>query len=90
MANTSSAKKAIRQIERRTVKNLRRSREFKAARKQVLKAVAAGDEKDANTQLTNFHKQVDKAAKHNGPLHKKTAARYKSRLAATVNKAFSE
>lgn len=88
MANTSSAKKAIRQQERKYVQNLRRHRAYRDARKQVEKAVAAGDEKAAVSGLSTFNKALGKAAKSNGPLHKNTAARYMSRLAQKVAAAF--
>jgi small subunit ribosomal protein S20 len=86
MANTSSAKKAIRQQAKKTIKNLRRKRDFRDSRREVLKAVEAGDLKLAQTSLQDFYQKVDKAAKHNGPLHENTAARYKARLTQVVNK----
>lgn len=86
MANTTSAKKAIRRQERQSVKNLARRSDFRSARKTVQKAIAAGDAKAAQAGLPVFYKAVDKAAKKNGPLHKNTAARYKSRLTLAVGK----
>jgi small subunit ribosomal protein S20 len=89
MANTSSAKKAIRKQEKQYVKNLRRKREYRDQRKAVLTAIEADDKAAAQTALSAFNKAIDKAAKHNGPLHKNTAARYKSRLAYKVNQSFT-
>ncbi len=83
MANTASAKKAIRVSARNAVVNKRTKVSYKHAKKQVLKAVAEGDKKKALKLLPQAYKQIDKAAKK--ILHKKTAARYKSRLAAKVN-----
>jgi len=85
MANTSSAKKAIRVAARRNIINLRTKRDYKEARKAVLKAVTKNDKKEAQELLPNAYKAIDKAQKRN-VLHKNTAARYKSSLAATVSK----
>lgn len=83
MANTSSAKKALRVAERRSVINLRHRRALKEARKDVLKAVTAKDKTTAQSLMSKAYKEIDKAAKV-GVIHKNTAARYKSRLAAKV------
>jgi ribosomal protein S20 len=89
MANTKSAKKAIRRQGRQYVKNLRRNRTYREARKEVLEAVSAGNQKLTNEKLNSFYKAVDKAAKAGGPLHKNTAARYKANLTNRVNTAFA-
>lgn len=86
MANTSSAKKEIRSQARKKAKNDARRDAFRSTRKEVQRAIVAGDVKAANEKLGAFYKAVDKAAKSNGPLHKNTAARYKSRLSAAVAK----
>jgi small subunit ribosomal protein S20 len=88
MANTSSAKKAIRTQEKRTVKNLRRKRDFRDSKKKVLKAVETGDSKAATGALLEFNKKIDKATKTF--LHKNTAARQKSRLAKQVSAALAK
>lgn len=85
MANTKSAKKSIRKEAKNSVKNLKRKRALKESRKDVLKASATGDKAATAAALQAFYKQVDKAAKKNGPLHKNTASRYKSRLTKQVN-----
>lgn len=84
MANTSSAKKAIRVSLRKQKVNLNRKRAFKDARKEVKKAIEKKDQKKALQLLPKAYKEIDKAAKTN-VIHKSTAARYKSRLAAKVN-----
>lgn len=83
MANTSSAKKAIRVSERKRVINLRHRRALKEARKAVTDAVAGKDRKEAEKLLPLAYKEIDKAAKRN-IIHKNTAARYKSRLVAKI------
>ena len=80
MAILEQAKKAIRRDERRTVVNLRRKREMKAAVKEVVELVAAGKVKEANEKVPTTYKAIDKAAK-NGVIKPNTAARKKSRIA---------
>lgn len=86
MANTKSAKKAIRVSKRRYVINLKRKEAFKDARKAVIKALKAGDKAGAERLLSKAFKEIDKAAKTD-VIHKNAAARYKSRLAKQVAKA---
>ena len=83
MANTSSAKKAIRVSARKAVINVRVRRAFKEARKAVEKAVIAKDKKEAANLLPKAYQAIDKAAKGN-VIHKNTAARYKSELVKRV------
>jgi len=84
MANTSSAKKAIRVAARKTVINLRHRRAYKDARKDVMQAVEAKKKDEATSLLPKAYKEIDKAAKTR-VLHKNTAARYKSNLTQKVN-----
>ncbi len=83
MANTSSAKKAVRQIERRTrVNRMRRS----ALRTQIRKAeeaIARGDAGAAATVLKQTEAMVMRSAQK-GVIHKNTASRKVSRLSARV------
>jgi small subunit ribosomal protein S20 len=83
MANTSSAKKAVRKIERRTAVNrVRRSRMRTFVRK-VEEAIASGDAAIAASALQNAIPVVMRAAQH-GVIHKNTASRKVSRLTARV------
>jgi small subunit ribosomal protein S20 len=85
MANTKSAKKAIRVSKRKAVINLRQKRSYKDAAKEALKVATKGSKK--NSELINkAYKEIDKAAKRN-IIHKNTAARYKSQLAKKAVKA---
>lgn len=84
MANTSSAKKAVRSQARKTLVNLKIRTAYKAARKAVREAIEAGDSKKAVELMPKAMKEIDKAAKK-GVIHKNTAARYKSRLSKTLN-----
>jgi small subunit ribosomal protein S20 len=83
MANTSSAKKATRKIERRTAVNrVRRSRVRSFVRK-VEEALAAGDKAAAEAALRSAQPELMRAA-GKGVVHKNTASRKVSRLARRV------
>lgn len=84
MANTSSAKKAIRSSENKRAFNLRHIRAYRDARNAVLKAIQKGDKKEANKLMPLAQKAIDKAAKR-GVIKKNTAARYKSGIAAKIS-----
>jgi len=83
MANTSSAKKAIRVSERKRIINLRVNRQYKEDRKAVMKSVALKDKENAEKLLPTAFKSIDKAVKGN-VIHQNTAARYKSQLARMI------
>ena len=85
MANTKSAKKAIRVSKRKNIINLRTRRKYKEARKVVAKAVTLKKVKEAKKLLPKAYKELDRAVKKN-VLKKNTAARYKSRLAKSIAK----
>lgn len=83
MANTSSAKKAVRKIARRTdVNKARRSRVRTFVRK-VEEALEAGDKVAAQAAFHAAQPELMRAAGH-GVLHKNTASRKVSRLAQRV------
>lgn len=83
MANTSSAKKAVRKLARRTAVNrLRRSRMRTYVRK-VEEAIASGDAQLAATALQDAVPEMMRAAQK-GVVHKNTASRKVSRLTARV------
>ncbi|HVW55292.1 MAG TPA: 30S ribosomal protein S20 [Rhizobiaceae bacterium] len=83
MANTSSAKKATRKIERRTAVNrIRRSRIRSFVRK-VEEALAAGDKAAAEAALKFAQPELMRAA-GKGVVHKNTASRKVSRLTKRV------
>jgi small subunit ribosomal protein S20 len=83
MANTPSAKKAARKIERRTAVNkVPRSRMRSFVRK-VEEAIASGDKAAARTALKEAQPQIMKAASQ-GIIHKNTASRKVSRLSHRV------
>ncbi|MCA9380101.1 30S ribosomal protein S20 [Candidatus Dojkabacteria bacterium] len=85
MANTSSAKKAIRVSARRKKVNSINKENFRTAKKAVLKAVADNKPSQAKKLLVKAYSALDTASKKK-TLHKQTVSRYKSRLAKQVNK----
>jgi small subunit ribosomal protein S20 len=83
MANTTSAKKATRKIERRTAVNkVRRSRVRSYVRK-VEEAIASGDKAAAQAALVAAQPELMRAATK-GILPKNTASRKVSRLSRRV------
>ncbi len=84
MANTSSAKKMIRKIERRTAVNKNRRSRMRTFIRKVEEAIAGGDANAARAALRAAQPEIMRAAQK-GILHKNTAARKISRLALRVN-----
>jgi small subunit ribosomal protein S20 len=85
VAHSLSAKKRIRQNVRRRGRNRRRKARLKGALRQFDAAVAANQPAPAAQQLRVLYKALDQVGAK-GTIHKKTAARKKSRLARRLNK----
>lgn len=85
MPHTDSAKKRVRQNERRTLRNKALKGGMRAAVRSVRATVAGGNVAQAEAELRNAYKRIDKAAKCN-VIHKNTAANQKRRLARLVSK----
>ena len=83
MANTSSAKKAVRKIERRTAVNKSRRTQMRTYLRKVEEAMASGDAAAATAALGNAAPLVMRAAQK-GIIHKNTASRKVSRLSKRV------
>ncbi len=83
MANTASAKKAVRKITRRTAVNRSRRSQMRTFLKKVEEALTAGDGSAAKTALASAEPIVMRAAQK-GIVHKNTAARRISRLTKRV------
>ena len=79
MPNLSSAKKALRQNERKRVLNLRRTRTMRRVIKDFKKMIGQNEKENAQKLVANLYKAIDKTAKR-GIIKKNTAARKKSRL----------
>jgi small subunit ribosomal protein S20 len=85
MATTSSARKAIRQIARRTEVNKARRSRMRNAVGLVEDAIAAGDRNKALAGMKAAEPELMRAA-HNGQIHKNAASRKVSRLARRIAK----
>ncbi|MGB7158820.1 MAG: 30S ribosomal protein S20 [Tepidisphaeraceae bacterium] len=86
MAHSISAKKRVRQNARRRARNRARKDVLKDAIKTFNTALSGGDVKKAETEFRNTTRRLDKIAAK-GTIHKKTAARKRSRLAKRLNAA---
>ena len=85
MANTKSAKKATRQIARRTVVNRSRRTRTRTAVRKVEEAIAAGDRAAAVAAMAEAEPAIIRAAQK-GIVHRNAAQRKVSRLAHRIAK----
>ena len=83
MANTASARKRIRQTERRTIRNKARISRMRTFIRKVEEAIASGDKDAAGTALQAAQPEMQRAA-GKGVVHKNLVARKISRLSARV------
>ena len=83
MANIASARKRARQSEKHRQHNAALRSELRSAVRNVRKAIAAGDKKAARDVFRRAASTIDSIADKN-IIHKNTAARHKSRLAARI------
>jgi len=80
MAHSRTAKKNIRKNERRRLANRAKTSALRTQVKKVREALADKDAAQAEAQLPQAQKLLDKAAKA-GRMHPNKAARLKSRMA---------
>ncbi|HXF89330.1 MAG TPA: 30S ribosomal protein S20 [Xanthobacteraceae bacterium] len=85
MARTKSARKAARQIARRTAINKARRSRVRTAVRKVEDAIKAGDRERALAAFKAAEPELMRAA-GKGVLHKNTASRKVSRLAHAIAK----
>jgi small subunit ribosomal protein S20 len=83
MANTKSAKKAVRQIDRRTSVNRQRRSKMRTFIRKVEEAISSGDQAAAKSALAAAEPILMRAAQK-GIVHKNNASRKVSRLNARV------
>ncbi|TWG92370.1 small subunit ribosomal protein S20 [Mesorhizobium sp. J18] len=83
MANTPSAKKAVRKIARRTAINKNRRSRVRTFLRKVEEALASGDKASAEAAFKAAQPELMRAASR-GVMHKNTASRKVSRLAQRV------
>jgi small subunit ribosomal protein S20 len=81
MANTSSAKKNVRKMERKTAVNTARRSRVRTFLRRVEDAIASGDKAAANEALKAAEPEMMRAVSR-GVYHKNTAARKISRLSS--------
>lgn len=85
MANTPSAKKAVRKIARRTEVNKARRSRMRTYIRKVEEAIASGDKEAANAALKIAEPEIMRSV-NKGVIKSNTASRKVSRLSASVRK----
>jgi small subunit ribosomal protein S20 len=85
MPNIDSAKKRVRQIAKRTVRNHARKSRIRTFTRKVEEALASGDKKTALEALKTAEPELMRGAAK-GVVHKNTASRKVSRLAKRAAK----
>ena len=85
MANTASAKKAVRKIARRTEVNKARRSRVRTYIRKVEEAIAGGNKEAAAAALKAAQPEIMRSVTK-GVMKKNTAARKVSRLSASVKK----
>jgi len=83
MANTASARKRIRQTERRTARNQARKSRMRTFVKKVEAAIDSGNKTEAAAALRAAQPEMQRAA-GKGVAHKNTISRKLSRLSARI------
>ena len=84
MANTKSAKKAVRQITRRTAANKARRSHMRTSVRKVEEAIASGNKEAAQAALREAEPIMVRTAQK-GLLHSRTASRKVSRLVKRIS-----
>jgi small subunit ribosomal protein S20 len=84
MPNHKSAKKRVRQNEKRRTINRSNRSSLRTQVKKLRSAISGGDQNQSQELLNPTVSAIDKAV-NKGLHHKNTAARYKSRLTGHVN-----
>ncbi len=85
MAHHKSALKRVRQTAKRTTHNRSMRADLRTNIKKFRILQESGDLEHAREAYTNVQKNIDKAVTK-GVLHKRAGARYKSRLALSLDK----
>ena len=88
MPNIKSAKKRVKIIEKKTLRNSMIKSAYKSAVKKFEQAVEAGNIEEAKTLFSEATKKIDQACTK-GVIVKNTAARKKSNLAKKLNAAIA-
>ena len=83
MANTASARKRIRQTEKRTARNVARRSRMRTFIKKVETAIAGGNKEAAVAALREAQPELQRAA-GKGVVHANTVSRKISRLSSRI------
>lgn len=83
MANTKSAKKAARQIDKRTAVNKMKKSRMRSFLRKVEEAIAAGNKDEAQVALRAAEPELARNAQA-GVLHRRAASRKISRLSKRI------
>ncbi len=86
MPNIKSAKKRVKVIEKKTLRNNMIKSGYRSAVRKFEEAIEAGNVEEAKTLFVEATKKIDQACTK-GVIVKNTAARKKSRLAKMLNTA---
>lgn len=84
MPNIKSAKKRVKVIEKKTLRNNMIKSAYKTAIKKFEQAIEAGNMEEAKTLFSEATKKIDQACTK-GVIVKNTAARKKSNMAKKLN-----
>jgi len=88
MPNIKSAKKRVKVIEKKTLRNNMIKSAYKTAVRKFDEAIAAGNIEEAKTLFSEATKKIDQACTK-GVIVKNTAARKKSSLSKKLNAAMA-
>lgn len=88
MPNIKSAKKRVKVIEKKTLRNNMIKSGYKTAVRKFEEAIASGNVEEAKTLLSEATKKIDQACTK-GVIVKNTAARKKSNLSKKLNAAMA-
>ena len=88
MPNIKSAKKRVKVIEKKTLRNNMIKSAYKTAVKKIEQAIEAGNIEEAKTLFSEATKKIDQACTK-GVIVKNTAARKKSGLSKKLNAAMA-
>ena len=88
MPNIKSAKKRVKVIEKKTLRNNMIKTSYKTAVKKFEEAINAGNIEEAKVLLSEATKKIDQACTK-GVIVKNTAARKKSNMAKKLNAAMA-
>ena len=89
MPNIKSAKKRVKVIEKKTLRNNMIKSGYKSAVRKFEEAIEAGNIEEAKTLFSQATKKIDQACTK-GVIVKNTAARKKSNLSKKLNAAIAE